>query len=90
MERFILSLTFRSSLGEITSLPKTNFLAIDEGFGVLDAENILQMGKMLQYLKSQYDHIICISHIDSMRDMVDKHMKIEKVNGYSQIKFQEN
>ena len=46
MERFILSLAFRTSLSEITSLPKANFLAIDEGFGVLDSDNLLSIGNL--------------------------------------------
>lgn len=88
MERFMLSLAFRCALTEITTLPKANFLAIDEGFGVLDQENIMQIGKLFQYLKTQYDHLICISHIDSMRDLVDKQIKIEKTDGFSRINYE--
>ncbi len=87
MERFVLSLAFRVALTELTSLPKSNFLAIDEGFGVLDSENILQIGKLFQYLKNQYDHIICISHIDSMRDLVDNQISINKEGGFSKIRY---
>lgn len=87
MERFILSLAFRTALSEITSLPKSNFLAIDEGFGVLDSDNIMQMGKLFQYLKSQYDYLICISHIDSMKDLVDRQIKIDKDNGLSKLVY---
>lgn len=90
MERFVLSIAFRVALTEITSLPKSNFLAIDEGFGVLDAENILQIGKLFEYLRNQYDFLICISHIDTMRDLVDKHIKIDKINGYSRITHESN
>lgn len=89
MERFILSLAFRIALTEITSLPKSNFLAIDEGFGVLDRENILQVGKMFQYLKTQYEYLICISHIETMKDLVEKQIGIEKINGFSRINFSE-
>jgi DNA repair exonuclease SbcCD ATPase subunit len=87
MERFILSLAFRVALTEITSLPKSCFLAIDEGFGVLDAENILQIGKLFEYLKTQYEFLICISHIDTMRDLVDKQIKINRVDGYSKVEY---
>jgi len=30
---------------------------------------------------------MCISHIDAMRDIVDKLIEIKKVNGYSEINF---
>lgn len=85
MERFILSLAFRSSLSEITSLPKANFLVIDEGFGVLDSENLLLIGNLFSFLKKQYDFLICVSHIDNMKDLVDNQITIEKVNGFSKI-----
>lgn len=90
MERFILSLAFRCALSEITSLPRANFLAIDEGFGVLDSDNIMQMGKLFQYLKGQYDYLICISHIDSMKDLVDNQIKIEKNDGFSRLKYNDS
>lgn len=86
MERFILSLAFRTSLSDITTLPKANFLAIDEGFGVLDAENLQSMSNLFAYLKKQYDFLLCVSHIEVMKDMVDHQIKIEKTNGFSQIK----
>ena len=85
MEKFISSLAIRTSLINITSLPRPNFLAIDEGFGVLDSENLNNMYLLFDYLKSQFRFIMCISHIDTMRDVVDKLIEIKKVNGYSKI-----
>ena len=85
MERFVIALAFRTALNDITSLPKPNFLAIDEGFGVLDSENLSSLGRLFDYLKNQYEYLLCISHIDSMKDLVDKQITIEKINGYSRI-----
>ena len=90
MERFILSLAFRTSLTEITSLPRPPFLAIDEGFGVLDSDNLLSMSKLFEFLKTRYNYLLVISHIDSMKDLVEKKINVEKVNGYSTINVQEN
>jgi DNA repair exonuclease SbcCD ATPase subunit len=87
MEKFISSLAIRASLINITSLPRPNFLAIDEGFGVLDSDNLNSMYLLFDYLKSQFGFIMCISHIDAMRDIVDKLIEIKKVNGYSQINY---
>lgn len=85
MERFVISLAFRQALTEITSLPRPNFMAIDEGFGVLDSDNLASVSRLFDYLKGQYDFLLVISHIDSMRDMMDKQIRIEKTNGYSKI-----
>ena len=85
MERFVLSLAFRAALSEITSLPKTNFLAIDEGFGVLDSENVISMGRLFAYFKRQYEFLVVVSHIDIMRDLVDNNLKITKIDGFSKL-----
>ncbi len=87
MEKFISSLAIRTSLINITSLPRPNFLAIDEGFGVLDSENLNNMYLLFDYLKSQFGFVLCISHIDAMRDIVDSLVEIKKVNGYSKINY---
>tara|TARA_R110000851_G_scaffold104058_2_gene221530 strand:- start:5946 stop:9104 length:3159 start_codon:yes stop_codon:yes gene_type:complete len=87
MEKFISSLAIRTSLINVSNLPRPNFLAIDEGFGVLDSNNLNSMFMLFEYLKSQFGFLLCISHIDSMRDIVDKLVEIKKVNGYSEINF---
>jgi DNA repair exonuclease SbcCD ATPase subunit len=87
MEKFISSLAIRTSLINVSNLPRPNFLAIDEGFGVLDSDNLNSMFMLFDYLKSQFSFLMCISHIDAMRDIVDKLIEIKKVNGYSEIDF---
>jgi DNA repair exonuclease SbcCD ATPase subunit len=87
MEKFISSLAIRTSLINVSNLPRPNFLAIDEGFGVLDSDNLNSMYMLFDYLKSQFGFIMCISHIDAMRDIVDKLIEIKKTDGYSEINF---
>jgi len=87
MEKFISSLAIRTSLINVSNLPRPNFLAIDEGFGVLDSDNLNSMYMLFDYLKSQFGFIMCISHIDAMRDIVDKLIEINKTNGYSKISY---
>jgi len=87
MEKFVASLAIRTSLINTTSLPRPNFLAIDEGFGVLDSDNLNNMYLLFDYLKSQFGFVLCISHIDAMRDIVDKLIEIKKVSGYSKINY---
>lgn len=85
MEKFIASLAIRTSLINISSLPKPNFLAIDEGFGALDSSNLSSMIMLFDYLKTQFKFIMIISHIESMRDVVDSHIEINKIKGKSKI-----
>jgi DNA repair exonuclease SbcCD ATPase subunit len=86
MEKFISSLAIRTSLIGISTLPRPNFIAIDEGFGALDKSNLSSMAMLFDYLKSQFKFILIISHIDSMRDIVDSHVEVNKINGKSNVK----
>jgi len=87
MERFISGLAIRIALINVCNLPRPNFLVIDEGFGTLDNENLTSLYMLFAYLKTQFEFVMIISHIDSMRDVVDTLMEIKKVNGFSNIKF---
>jgi DNA repair exonuclease SbcCD ATPase subunit len=87
MERFISGLAIRIALINVCNLPRPNFLVVDEGFGTLDNENLTSLYMLFAYLKTQFDFVMIISHIDSMRDVVDSLMEIKKVNGFSSIKF---
>ena len=85
MERFISSLAIRVALINVSALPRPNFIAIDEGFGTLDSDHVIALQNMFEYFKSKFDFSIIISHIDSMRDMVDSQLDVNKDSGFSKI-----
>lgn len=85
MEKFISGLALRVALINISNLPRPNIICIDEGWGSLDYEHIGQVGALFNYLKTQFDFIWIISHLDQMRDMVDSQIEIKKENGYSKV-----
>ena len=87
MERFISGLAIRVALINVCNLPRPNFLVIDEGFGTLDSENLQSLFMLFTYLKTQFDFVMIISHIDSMRDVVDGLVEIKKEKGFSNVKF---
>ncbi len=87
MERFLSSLAIRIALIKITSLPKPNFIALDEGLGVLDSTNLNSMHMLFTHMKSLFKHTLVISHIDVVRDMVDHIITIDRANEFSHIKY---
>jgi DNA repair exonuclease SbcCD ATPase subunit len=87
MEKFVSGLAIRVALINICNLPRPNFLVIDEGFGTLDSDNLSSLFMMMQYLKTQFDFIWVISHLEQMRDIVDGLIEIKKENGFSKISF---
>ena len=87
MERFISSLAMRVGLINVSNLPAANFLAIDEGWGTMDSDNLNSVYNLFQYLKSQFQFTMIVSHIDSMRDAVDTLLEIKKENNFSNVSF---
>ena len=87
MERFISSLAIRVGLINVSNLPRSNFLAIDEGFGTMDSDNLNSVYQLFQYLKTQFQFTLIVSHIESMRDTVDTLLEVKKDKGFSNIIF---
>jgi exonuclease SbcC len=85
MEKMISSLAIRVALTNISSLPKTSMLIIDEGFGVLDDTNIDACTKLLESFKKWFKNIIVISHVDAIKDAVDNVIEITWENGNARV-----
>jgi DNA repair exonuclease SbcCD ATPase subunit len=90
METVIGAISIRAALANISLIPRCNLFVIDEGFGALDSDNLNNMNALLGYLKSIFNTVIIISHIDVMQDIVDYQIHVEKTDdGYSKIKVGE-
>jgi exonuclease SbcC len=86
MEKLMASLAIRVALINISSLPKTNMLIIDEGFGALDAANVEACSRLLASLKKWFKNILIISHVDAVKDVADNTLEISKNGKDSFIK----
>ena len=71
MEKFVSSLALRVGLINVSNLPCPNFLVIDEGFGTLDTDNLSNMKGAFDYLKTRFDSVFIISHLDTIKDFMD-------------------
>lgn len=85
MEKFVSSLAIRIGLINISTLPRPNFIIVDEGFGTLDSENIGNMKGAFEYLKTQFDFVLIVTHLDTIKDYMDYLIPIEVDNGYSKV-----
>lgn len=84
MEKMIASLAIRVALINVSSLPKTDMLIVDEGFGTLDDVNVEACTRLLHSLKKWFRNILIITHIDSIKDVVDNVIEIGR-NGVDSI-----
>ena len=87
MEKMMASIAIRVALINISSLPKSDVFIIDEGFGALDSSNIEACGRLLSSLKKYFKSIIIISHIDGIKDIVDKNIEISIKGKDSYVRF---
>jgi exonuclease SbcC len=81
----IASIAIRVALTRITTLPKPDFIIIDEGFGTLDESQLSSCVSLIRSLKRIYRFILVISHVDAVKDAVDQVIEITRVNGASQV-----
>lgn len=87
-EKLIASIALRCALLSISNLPKSNMFIIDEGFGKLDPKNMESIQRMFDYLRTVFDHVIVVSHIETMKDMVDNIIEIgADEEGYAHVEI---
>ena len=87
MERFVSSLAIRIGLINVSTLPRPNFIIVDEGFGALDSESIASMEGAFNYLKTQFDFVMIITHLDTIKDYMDTLIPINVNKGLSKVTF---
>lgn len=87
-ERAISEAAIRVALIEISNLPKCSFMTCDEMFSTLDADNLASIPTLFQILKNYFDFVIVISHLDTIRDAVDKPIEITRENGFAKVVFE--
>ena len=84
-EKTITAMGVRLALLSISSLPKGNIFILDEPGTALDAENMEGFIRMLQLIKMYFKTVILISHLDSLKDIVDMEITIDKVDGFAKV-----
>lgn len=75
-QKFLASLAMRVALLRVSSLPRCNTFVVDEGFGKLDPTNIEGVSKIFDILRSSFEHVLIISHLDALKDIVDDVIEI--------------
>ena len=88
MEKMMASLAIRFVLTNLSTLPRSSMLVIDEGFGALDSGNIDACNEFLESMKKWYKNILIISHIDVIKDSVDNIMEITRNGIDSKVRFE--
>ena len=84
-EKTIASMAVRLALVSVSSLPKSQVFILDEPATALDADHMEGFSRLLQMIKSQFKTVLLITHLESLKDVVDTTIEIDKVDGYAQV-----
>lgn len=85
MEKMIASIAIRVALINVSSLPKSDMLLIDEGFGSLDESNVESCNRLLTSLKKWFRNILVISHVPQVKEIADNIIDINKIGNDSHV-----
>lgn len=85
-EQTIAAIAITLALRMITTLPQSDIFILDEPVGALDGDLKIDFIKFLEYIKDQFKTVFLITHLDSLKDVVDKELTIEHIDEYARIK----
>jgi exonuclease SbcC len=86
-EKSIASIAIRLALIKTSSLPVGDLFIMDEPATALDEENMEGFTRILDMVKNNFKTVILISHLDALKDVVDKQISIEKIDGFANVRF---
>ena len=84
-EKTIAAVAIRLALLNVTTLPKGDIFILDEPGTALDADNMEGFIRILDMIKSHFKTVLLISHLDSLKDVVDRQIIIEKKKGLAYV-----
>ena len=87
-QKNIMELIFKLAFLRINTYLHSDFIIIDELFDACSEENKPMAIKLVEYFKTQYNKILLVSHNQSIINLFDKRLIIERDNIYgNKIKF---
>lgn len=84
-EKSIAAMAIRLALLNVSTLPKPNLFILDEPGTSLDEENMEGFVRILDLVKTHFDTVILISHLDSLKDCVDTQLLIDKKGDFAYV-----
>ena len=83
-EKTLAAIAIRIALLNVSNMPKSNLFILDEPGTALDAENMEGFVRILDLVKGYFDVTLLITHIESLKDIVDMTIEISKTDdGYA-------
>ncbi len=78
-------MAIRMHFSKSSKLSRPNFLLLDEGFTSLDKNRLKQTRNIFEYLKTRYQFILVITHLEQLESYFDQKLEITLDPPYSHI-----
>jgi ABC-type dipeptide/oligopeptide/nickel transport system ATPase subunit len=85
MELFMVEVVFKIIIGQISVIPKSNILFIDESISVLDKHKMASIDELFNFMKQYYNQVFLITHMRQVKNHIKNNLDITKKNGRSHI-----
>ena len=84
-EKTMAAMAIRLAFLAVSNLPTSDIMVLDEPGTALDEEHLQAFNQLLDMIKAHFKTILLISHLDSLKDIVDSTLDISKKSGYACI-----
>ena len=81
----MLDVVFKIIIGQISLIPKTNFIFIDESISVFDKERMDNISDFFDFLKRYYSNVFLITHMQQIKVNINYFLDISKYDNYAII-----
>jgi len=84
-EKTMAAMAIRLAFLAVSNLPTSDIMVLDEPGTALDEEHLQAFTQLLDIIKGYFKTVLLISHLDSLKDVVDTTLDISKKEGYAFI-----
>ena len=84
-EKTLAAIAIRLALLSVSTLPRGDVFILDEPGTALDENNMEGFSRIVDMIKIQFNKVILISHLDSLKDAADMTIDIDKKDGFAHI-----
>tara|TARA_R110000851_G_scaffold16567_1_gene53804 strand:+ start:35997 stop:39059 length:3063 start_codon:yes stop_codon:yes gene_type:complete len=84
-EKTLAAMAIRIALLNVSNMPIADFFVCDEPGTALDAENMEGFTRVLDIVKEHFKTTLLITHIETLKDNVDKVITIQEKDGFAYV-----
>jgi ABC-type dipeptide/oligopeptide/nickel transport system ATPase subunit len=80
MESLMLDLIMKIIIGQVSIIPKSNLIFIDESISVLDKNRLASINELFTLLRQYYNNVYLITHMKQVKNHITHTLEITKEN----------